>query len=58
MSQPQPVRHWPGGIPPSIRIQPDGERSEDAEIEDSKGWLLFVKVSGAFQNSPRANDQV
>ncbi|OOQ88774.1 hypothetical protein PEBR_11396 [Penicillium brasilianum] len=43
MSQPPPVRHWPGGIPPSIRIQPDGERSEDAEIEDSRGWLLFVK---------------
>ncbi|KAJ5368907.1 uncharacterized protein N7496_008667 [Penicillium cataractarum] len=41
--QPNPVRHWPGGIPPWIRIHPDGERSEDVEIEDSRGWLLFVK---------------
>lgn len=57
VTQPNPVRHWPGGIPPSIRIHPDGERSENVEIEDCRGWLLFVKVSSAIQNSPQAINQ-
>jgi hypothetical protein len=45
MSLPPTVaRHWPGGIPSSVVIHSDGERNEQEEIEDSRGWLLFVKV--------------
>ncbi|PWY93153.1 hypothetical protein BO94DRAFT_583393 [Aspergillus sclerotioniger CBS 115572] len=40
---PKTVRHWPGGIPVSVRVHPDS-LSNDEMREAVKGWLLFVSV--------------
>ncbi|QGA16434.1 hypothetical protein EYB26_004101 [Talaromyces marneffei] len=34
--------HWPGGVPPEIRLDPNGDITPDEANEDAKGWLLFV----------------
>jgi hypothetical protein len=36
---------WPGGIPFSVRIQPERDMSDAQVEEESKAWLLFVSVS-------------
>lgn len=49
--RPNTIQHWPGGIPSSVLIHPDDERPEEDDIEDSRGWLLFVTVSQAGESS-------
>ncbi|GAQ03702.1 hypothetical protein ALT_1023 [Aspergillus lentulus] len=39
----RPVRHWPGGIPCSIKPHPEDDLSLDQMKEEVKGWLLFVR---------------
>lgn len=36
--------HWPGGIPPEIKANPNDVTIQQAN-EEAKGWLLFVEVS-------------
>ena len=35
---------WPGGIPISIRAQPERNLSHPQQQEECKAWLLFVSV--------------
>lgn len=54
---PRSVRHWPGGIPSSIKPHPETHLSLDQIKEEVKGWLLFVQenwVSAA--NTGVSND--
>lgn len=36
--------HWPGGIPPEVRPDPNGDITPAEVNEEAKGWLLFVTV--------------
>ncbi|OQD73867.1 hypothetical protein PENDEC_c013G01540 [Penicillium decumbens] len=35
--------HWPGGIPPEINPDANGDINPEEVDEDAKGWLLFVE---------------
>jgi len=45
--------HWPGGIPPEINPDANGDINPEEVDEDAKGWLLFVEV----RNSPLGFDK-
>jgi hypothetical protein len=36
--------HWPGGIPPEVKPDANGDITPEEADEDAKGWLLFVEV--------------
>ncbi|KAJ5290977.1 hypothetical protein N7478_000228 [Penicillium angulare] len=38
----KPSHYWPGGIPASVRFQPESEIPTEQFIEDTKGWIFFL----------------
>lgn len=40
----KPTHYWPGGIPASVKFQPESEIPADQLIEDTKGWIFFLSV--------------
>lgn len=44
MALPSRPFHWPGGIPPEVRLDPNGDITPDEANEEARGWLLFVTV--------------
>ncbi|KAJ6017264.1 hypothetical protein N7451_000643 [Penicillium sp. IBT 35674x] len=48
IDRPSPPYHWPGGIPPEVKADPNGNITRERANEEAKGWLLFGEV-------PRAN---
>ncbi|KAJ5884378.1 hypothetical protein N7504_011950 [Penicillium tannophilum] len=43
IDHPSPPFHWPGGIPPEIKADPNGNITLEQANEEAKGWLLYVE---------------
>ncbi|EED22087.1 conserved hypothetical protein [Talaromyces stipitatus ATCC 10500] len=48
--------HWPGGILPEVRLDPNGDIKPDEVKEEAKGWLLFVTERWVSREAPNIPD--
>lgn len=55
IDHPSPPFHWPGGIPPEIKADPNGNITLEQANEEAKGWLLYVEVCYLFPAHPRSS---
>ncbi|RDW76858.1 uncharacterized protein DSM5745_06850 [Aspergillus mulundensis] len=49
--------HWPGGVPPEIQVDANGDITQNEAIEESRAWFLFVEEQWVPRTTANISDE-